>query len=43
LVAAAPLLPVPLVSHAVAQVDRVPTLILASRRTPFQSRAPPVA
>jgi|HubBroStandDraft_6_1064221.scaffolds.fasta_scaffold533301_1 hypothetical protein len=43
LVAAAPLLPTPSVSHAVAQVDRVATLVLAPRRTPFQSRAPPEA
>jgi hypothetical protein len=42
-VAQAPQLPVPFVSHAVAQADRIAALFIAPRRAPFQSRAPPTA
>ena len=42
-VAAAPPLPLPSVSYAIAHVDRVPVAVIASRRAPFQSRAPPLA
>jgi hypothetical protein len=43
-VAAPPLLPVPQVfSRAVEHVDSVAVLVIAPRRAPFQSRAPPTA
>jgi hypothetical protein len=42
-VAAAPPLPLPVVFHAIEHVDRVIVAVIATRRTPFQSRAPPAA
>jgi hypothetical protein len=42
-VAVAPSLPPPSVSHAIEQVDRVATVFIAPRRAAFQSRAPPAA
>ena len=39
----APQLPVPSVSQTVERFDRVPVVFIASRRAPFQSRAPPLA
>jgi hypothetical protein len=39
----APELPVPLVSQAIEHFDRVAALLIAPRRAPFQSRAPPLA
>ena len=43
LVAAAPALPLPFVSHAIEQFVRVAAIFIAPRRAAFQSRAPPVA
>ena len=42
-VAAAPALPLPAVSHAIEQLDRVAAIFIAPRRAAFQSRAPPAA
>jgi hypothetical protein len=42
-VAAAPQLPLPVVSYAVKYTDRVVVAAIATRRAPFQSRAPPSA
>jgi hypothetical protein len=42
-VAAAPSLPLPSVSHAIEQFDRVAAIFIAPRRAAFQSRAPPSA
>ena len=39
----APQLPVPSVSQTVERFARVPVVFIASRRAPFQSRAPPLA
>ena len=39
----APQLPVPSVSRTVEHFARVPVVFIASRRAPFQSRAPPLA
>ena len=39
----APRLPVPSVSQAIAHRDRLASVSVAARRTPFQSRAPPPA
>ena len=39
----APQLPVPSVSQTIERFDRVPVVFIASRRAPFQSRAPPLA
>ena len=41
--AAAPSLPLPAVSHAIEQFDRVAAVFIAPRRAAFQSRAPPTA
>jgi hypothetical protein len=41
--AAAPALPLPLVSQAIEQFDGVAAIFIAPRRAAFQSRAPPVA
>ena len=38
-----PQLPVPSVSQTIERFDRVPVVFIASRRAPFQSRAPPLA
>jgi hypothetical protein len=38
-----PQLPVPSVSQSIERFDRVPVVFIASRRAPFQSRAPPLA
>ena len=42
-VAAAPPLPLPVVSYAIEHVDRVAAAVITPRRAPFQSRAPPLA
>jgi hypothetical protein len=42
-VAAAPTLPLPVVSHAIEQLDRAAIIFIAPRRAAFQSRAPPTA
>jgi Protein of unknown function (DUF2946) len=42
-VAVAPTLPLPAVSHAIEQFDRVAAIFIAPRRAAFQSRAPPTA
>jgi hypothetical protein len=42
-VAAAPLLPLPVVFHVIEHADRVAIASVALRRAPFQSRAPPAA
>jgi Protein of unknown function (DUF2946) len=42
-IAAAPSLPLPAASHAIAQFDRVAVIFIAPRRAAFQSRAPPAA
>jgi hypothetical protein len=43
-VAAAPQLPLPVVVHAVEHTDHVVVVaVIATRRAPFQSRAPPIA
>ncbi len=39
----APQLPVPSASQTIERFDRVPVVFIASRRAPFQSRAPPLA
>jgi hypothetical protein len=39
----APPLPVPFVSQSIEHCDRVAVVFIAPRRTPFQSRAPPLA
>jgi hypothetical protein len=39
----APILPVPAVSRSTTHNDRVAIIVIAPRRTPFQSRAPPRA
>jgi hypothetical protein len=39
----APILPVPAVSRSATHTDRVAIIVIAPRRTPFQSRAPPLA
>jgi hypothetical protein len=39
----APQLPVPSVSQTIEHFDRVSVVFIASRRAPFQSRAPPLA
>ncbi len=39
----APQLPVPSVSQTIERSDHVPVVFIASRRAPFQSRAPPLA
>ncbi len=39
----APQLPVPSVSQTIERFDHVPVVFIASRRAPFQSRAPPLA
>jgi hypothetical protein len=41
--AAAPTLPLPVVSHAIEQLDRAAIIFIAPRRAAFQSRAPPTA
>jgi hypothetical protein len=38
-----PQLPVPFVSHAAEQIDRVATIFIATPRASYQSRAPPTA
>jgi DUF2946 family protein len=42
-VAVPPHLPLPVLSYAVEHADRVVSVIIAPRRAPFQSRAPPQA
>jgi hypothetical protein len=42
-VAQAPHLPVPFVSHAAEQIDRVALTFIATPRASYQSRAPPTA
>jgi len=39
----APQLAVPLIARAIEHFDRVAVFVIAPRRTPFQSRAPPLA
>jgi hypothetical protein len=39
----APLLPAPPVSQAIRHIHRVTAIAVVPRRTPFQSRAPPLA
>ena len=39
----APQPPVPSASQTIERFDRVPVVFIASRRAPFQSRAPPLA
>jgi hypothetical protein len=40
---AAPLLPVPVLSYSAEHTDSIAIAVIAPRRTPFQSRAPPQA
>jgi hypothetical protein len=42
-VAAPPPLPLPAAFHTVEHTDTVVTIVVATHRTPFQSRAPPTA
>jgi hypothetical protein len=42
-VAAAPLLPVPVISQRLEHTDRLAIAVVVPRRAPFQSRAPPQA